>query len=161
MKNGFTLIELLVVVLIIGILAAIALPQYNKAVEKSRSMEAVTQLAAWSQALERYFLQHGEYPNVGTSFPSTDKMNEVLDVDIPINKNWEFVYYRGIYIALNSHKDGRYIFIGQSPISTSPIFKEGNRGCWAYNTSPKGLKACEALCGKLSAANADTFYCLL
>ena len=60
-KKGFTLIELLVVVLIIGILAAMAMPQYFKAVERSRMTEADTLLGSIAQAQRRKFLQRNSF----------------------------------------------------------------------------------------------------
>ena len=60
-NKGFTLIELLVVVLIIGILAAMAMPQYFKAVERSRMTEADTLLGSIAQAQRRKFLQRNSF----------------------------------------------------------------------------------------------------
>ena len=78
-KGGFTLIELLVVVLIIGILSSIALPQYTKAVEKSRATEAFTFLSDWVNAQAIYKMTTGHYAKATTqSQPSAD-----LDITLP------------------------------------------------------------------------------
>ena len=77
MKKGFTLIELLVVVLIIGILSAVALPQYQKAVTKARYGNLKVMVHSVAKAEEIYYLANGSYA----------ENLEDLDIDIGVTKS--------------------------------------------------------------------------
>lgn len=140
-NKGFTLIELLVVVLIIGILAAVALPQYEKAVEKSRAAEALTLLSAIAQAEEVYFMANGEYAGDIDS----------LDIDFPVDRGSYFgnaLKTKNFVCRAHSVQSGAWqdsvavcTRIPQGSVYAFAQLKDGRRVCRWY--SDKGLKYCQ------------------
>lgn len=84
-KRGFTLLELLVIVLIIGILASIALPQYKMAVEKSKVAQALITLKYMRERGLEFMLQHGFNEDIPLDMiPLTNE-----DIGIELSSNWE------------------------------------------------------------------------
>ena len=138
-RGGFTLIELLVVVLIIGILAAVAVPQYQKVVERSKATEAMSMLSSIAKAYETYYLANGTF---ATKF-------EELDVDVPFsgttkfygsakdtksNKDWSFQIEKKREGALlyAGRIDGRYKgagFMFVAANDSSSILKQKQLQC--------------------------------
>jgi len=88
-RKGFTLVEILIVVVILGILAAIVIPQFSSASQAAQASSLVTQLQSLRSQLELYQLQHnGNYPGLNaanTAFDSSatfwTDMAGVTDVD--------------------------------------------------------------------------------
>ena len=118
MSKGFTLIEMLVVVLIIGILAAVALPQYKYIVLKTHFTDLKSSLNSIKDAEERYFVAKGEYTdnrnNLDIEFPFSEDVSSLHIINISPNVQCgiEAVFNTGSYkmIYCASLKRKIYLF---------------------------------------------------
>ena len=167
MKNklGFTLIEMLVVVLIIGILAGIALPQYQMAVTKAKVASILPLMRRFYDSLAEFKLRNDTYcPN--------DVMLDGSELDADFPSNWECGGYdccddywccfpneecTGYVYCRHHTSDGSFFIFMYQP--DEPEYENFRNKITCYADGDEAHKICKALGGKL-AEGEDSEYIL-
>ena len=99
MRRAFTLVELIVVVIIIGILLSIGIPQYRKALERSRGAEAYAGLGHIQEAEKVYYASNEAYYPCAAA-ECTDAEERVLDISLP-QSGWSFAIDTPVVVPPN------------------------------------------------------------
>jgi prepilin-type N-terminal cleavage/methylation domain-containing protein len=91
MKKGFTLIELIIVVIVIGILATLAVPQYLKAVERTKGAKARHALGLIGQAEKMYRAEHDTYIACANSAAVSTNLDVYVEMaDVSADTDWGY-----------------------------------------------------------------------
>ena len=156
MSKAFTLIELLVVVLIIGILSAIALPQYQKAVDRARFVETMTGGDALINAEKIYYLANGKY---------TNQLSE-LDISLPgeVSANGQSVNFGKSTCILyyndeSGASDSVWCWGAYDRVGFRVFFRNiNNRYCMALHGDERAIRICKSMTKSTGVEMSENMY---
>ncbi len=161
-RKGFTLLELLVVVLIIGVLAAIALPQYKMAIGKSKFNTLKTITKNLVESVQRYYLANGVYPTKHTDLDITFDEMEKTYTD---SGEFDFYISDGTVCAVmfkNKRIDCSKEIFGSNIRYSVNIDTNKPTYCFAYSKDTSDLpnRLCRKETGKKRGDCNYTAYCV-
>jgi len=144
-KSGFTLVEILIVVVILGILAAIVIPQFTEASTEAKTSSLCTDLQTVRSQIELYKVQHNDLlpgATAGVTFENalttkTEISGAASDGD---DKNGEYGPYLQ-KIPTNQFNGSNVVATGIA--ATVPIVSDGSAG-WYFNTDTAAFNACDS-----------------
>ena len=133
-QKGFTLVELLIVVIILGILAAVVIPQFNSAATESKEAALASNLATIRQAIEMYKVQHND------NFPTAAIVDQLtFETDIAGTTGAGNAY--GPYLRNSFPKNPISNVATVATAAAAPTKPADDTGGWVYNTLDGTFKA--------------------
>jgi prepilin-type N-terminal cleavage/methylation domain-containing protein len=119
-KKGFTLIELLIVVIIIGILASVAIPNYGKTKENALDKQAISNLKLIQVAEKGHYLEMNTYYPSSASESNVTNINNNLKLSLTTT-NWTYtVWSTGCGRATRNGSDGRSWYLTINDLAGEP-----------------------------------------